>query len=104
LRIKTFPSPVDHVTHQDLKSHIRDILAELPEREAKVIQMRFALGYDYEHTLEEVGKAFAVTRERISGCAIVSSDELKMESEELSKRAEMEIIQLRKRGKVMKTF
>ncbi len=59
------PSPVDHVTHQDLKSHIRDILAELPEREAKVIQMRFALGYDYEHTLEEVGKAFAVTRERI---------------------------------------
>jgi RNA polymerase primary sigma factor len=59
------PSPVDHVTHQDLKSHIRDILAQLPEREAKVIQMRFALGYDYEHTLEEVGKAFAVTRERI---------------------------------------
>ena len=59
------PSPVDHVTHQDLKSHIRQILSQLPEREAKVIQMRFGLGYDCEHTLEEVGKAFAVTRERI---------------------------------------
>lgn len=59
------PSPVDHVIHQDLKSNIIEILSKLPEREAKVIQMRFSLGYDYEHTLEEVGKAFAVTRERI---------------------------------------
>ncbi len=59
------PSPVDHVMHEDLKGHIVALLSQLPEREAKVIQMRFGLGYDCEHTLEEVGKAFAVTRERI---------------------------------------
>ncbi|HQO19181.1 MAG TPA: RNA polymerase sigma factor RpoD [Acidobacteriota bacterium] len=59
------PSPVDHVMHEDLKGHIVALLGQLPEREAKVIQMRFGLGYDCEHTLEEVGKAFAVTRERI---------------------------------------
>jgi len=59
------PSPIEHVIDQDRKDHIGALLHELPEREAKVIQMRFGLGYDAEHTLEEVGKAFAVTRERI---------------------------------------
>ncbi|MEJ2367151.1 MAG: RNA polymerase sigma factor RpoD [Acidobacteriota bacterium] len=59
------PSPMEHVIHENRKDHIAALLSELPEREAKVIQMRFGLGYDSEHTLEEVGKAFAVTRERI---------------------------------------
>ena len=59
------PSPMDHVIHQDRKDHVMDLLDGLPEREAKVIRMRFGLGYEAEHTLEEVGKAFAVTRERI---------------------------------------
>ncbi len=59
------PSPMEHVIDEDRKEHIGALLQDLPEREAKVIQMRFGLGYDAEHTLEEVGKAFAVTRERI---------------------------------------
>lgn len=59
------PSPMEHVISQDRKEHINELLRQLPERESKVIQMRFGLGYDAEHTLEEVGKAFAVTRERI---------------------------------------
>jgi len=59
------PSPMEHVISEDRRMHITSLLSELPEREAKVIRMRFGLGYDTEHTLEEVGKAFAVTRERI---------------------------------------
>jgi RNA polymerase primary sigma factor len=59
------PSPIEHVISEDRRDHITTLLDELPEREAKVIRMRFGLGYDTEHTLEEVGKAFAVTRERI---------------------------------------
>jgi RNA polymerase primary sigma factor len=59
------PSPMEHVIGEDRKMHIDGLLNELPEREAKVIRMRFGLGYDSEHTLEEVGRAFAVTRERI---------------------------------------
>ncbi len=58
-------SPVDHVISEGRKKHIAILLDELPEREAKVIRMRFGLGYDSAHTLEDVGKAFAVTRERI---------------------------------------
>jgi len=59
------PSPIDHVISEDRRNHVAEILDELPEREARVIRMRFGLGYDTEHTLEEVGRAFAVTRERI---------------------------------------
>jgi RNA polymerase primary sigma factor len=59
------PSPMEHVIMSDRSGHVEQILNELPEREAKVIRMRFGLGYDTEHTLEEVGRAFAVTRERI---------------------------------------
>jgi len=62
---QVIPSPIEHVIGEDRKDHISDLLNELPEREAKVIRMRFGLGYDSEHTLEEVGRAFAVTRERI---------------------------------------
>jgi len=62
---QVIPSPIEHVIGEDRKGHISDLLNELPEREAKVIRMRFGLGYDSEHTLEEVGRAFAVTRERI---------------------------------------
>jgi RNA polymerase primary sigma factor len=59
------PSPMEHVISGDRRDHVASLLDELPEREAKVIRMRFGLGYDTEHTLEEVGRAFAVTRERI---------------------------------------
>jgi len=62
---KFIPSPPDAVTHVNLKEQINDALKSLTEREAKVLKMRFGLGDGNEHTLEEVGHQFKVTRERI---------------------------------------
>lgn len=62
---KVLPSPPDAVIHQSLKEHIEEALKTLTEREAKVLKMRFGLGDGNEHTLEEVGQQFKVTRERI---------------------------------------
>jgi len=62
---KFIPSPPDTVIHINLKEQIEDALKTLTEREAKVLKMRFGLGDGNEHTLEEVGQQFKVTRERI---------------------------------------
>lgn len=62
---KMLLSPPDAVIHQSLKEHIEEALKTLTEREAKVLKMRFGLGDGNEHTLEEVGQQFKVTRERI---------------------------------------
>ena len=58
-------SPVDEATAQGLKEATREVLANLTEREAKVLKMRFGIDMSTDHTLEEVGKQFDVTRERI---------------------------------------
>merc|ERR1712146_342906 len=58
-------SPADSVTNNDLKERVREILKTLTPREEKVLKMRFGIDVASEHTLEEVGKDFAVTRERI---------------------------------------
>lgn len=57
--------PVDSASRQLLKEQILSALAILSEREREVLQMRFGLVDGYDHTLEEVGKYFGVTRERI---------------------------------------
>ncbi len=62
---KIIPSPPDTVLHINLREQIDDALKTLTEREAKVLKMRFGLGDGNEHTLEEVGQQFKVTRERI---------------------------------------
>jgi len=62
---KLIPSPQDTVIHINLKEQIEEALKSLTEREAKVLKMRFGLGDGNEHTLEEVGQQFKVTRERI---------------------------------------
>jgi RNA polymerase primary sigma factor len=62
---KMLPSPPESVIHQSLKEHIEEALKTLTDREAKVLKMRFGLGDGNEHTLEEVGQQFKVTRERI---------------------------------------
>jgi len=62
---KFIPSPPDAVTHVNLKGQINEALKSLTERESKVLKMRFGLGDGNEHTLEEVGHQFKVTRERI---------------------------------------
>ena len=58
-------SPVDEATAQGLKEATREVLANLTEREAKVLKMRFGIDMSTDHTLEEVGKQFDVTRDRI---------------------------------------
>lgn len=58
-------SPSDTVANTDLKERVREVLKTLTPREEKVLKMRFGIDVASEHTLEEVGKDFAVTRERI---------------------------------------
>jgi RNA polymerase primary sigma factor len=58
-------SPVDNATNESLKEATKGILESLTEREAKVLRMRFGIDMNTDHTLEEVGKQFDVTRERI---------------------------------------
>jgi len=58
-------SPVDQASKQLLKDHLDEVLATLSDREAKVLKLRFGLEGNKQMTLEEVGKVFGVTRERI---------------------------------------
>tara|TARA_R110002167_G_scaffold80291_2_gene220705 strand:+ start:20497 stop:22317 length:1821 start_codon:yes stop_codon:yes gene_type:complete len=58
-------SPVDEATSEGLREATREILSGLTGREAKVLRMRFGIDMNTDHTLEEVGKQFDVTRERI---------------------------------------
>ena len=58
-------SPVDSATSLGLEEATREVLANLTAREAKVLRMRFGIDMNTDHTLEEVGKQFDVTRERI---------------------------------------
>ena len=58
-------SPVDSATSNGLGESTRDVLSSLTPREAKVLRMRFGIDMNTDHTLEEVGKQFDVTRERI---------------------------------------
>jgi RNA polymerase primary sigma factor len=59
------PSPVDQASKQLLKDHLGEVLSTLSDREAKVLKLRFGLDGSKQMTLEEVGKVFGVTRERI---------------------------------------
>ncbi|QIA64264.1 RNA polymerase sigma factor RpoD [Vibrio astriarenae] len=61
----TLELPVDSATATSLRGATRDVLAGLTPREAKVLRMRFGIDMNTDHTLEEVGKQFDVTRERI---------------------------------------
>jgi RNA polymerase primary sigma factor len=61
----TIGSPVDLATGEGLREATREVLAGLTAREAKVLRMRFGIDMNTDHTLEEVGKQFDVTRERI---------------------------------------
>ena len=58
-------SPVESATGESLTEATRDVLGSLTAREAKVLRMRFGIDMNTDHTLEEVGKQFDVTRERI---------------------------------------
>jgi len=62
---QTVHSPIDSATSEGLKETTHSVLAGLTPREAKVLRMRFGIDMNTDHTLEEVGKQFDVTRERI---------------------------------------
>jgi RNA polymerase primary sigma factor len=62
---KSTESPSDMTSFSLLKDKLTDVLSSLSERERKVLELRFGLGDGYSRTLEEVGKQFKVTRERI---------------------------------------
>jgi RNA polymerase primary sigma factor len=62
---ETMPGPVDATSNQLLKEQLHIILDSLSDRERSVLEMRFGLKDGEAHTLEEVGKAFGVTRERV---------------------------------------
>ncbi len=61
----SIPSPVDSATFEGLRRATQEMLHGLTPREAKVLRMRFGIDMNTDHTLEEVGKQFDVTRERI---------------------------------------
>ena len=56
---------MDHAVNASLRDVCKDVLDTLTPREAKVLRMRFGIEMNTDHTLEEVGKQFDVTRERI---------------------------------------
>ena len=58
-------SPLESATSEGLKEATKEVLDNLTEREAKVLKMRFGIDMATDHTLEEVGRQFDVTRERI---------------------------------------
>lgn len=62
---KSAKNPSEEVTYLKLKEHTQQILETLSHREAEVLKLRFGINCDSDHTLEEVGKQFNVTRERI---------------------------------------
>jgi RNA polymerase primary sigma factor len=61
----TIAQPIDEATKNNLTDSTRGVLGSLTAREAKVLRMRFGIDMNTDHTLEEVGKQFDVTRERI---------------------------------------
>lgn len=79
-------SPDQLANHALLKDQIKEILADLTERERKILSMRFGLEDNIPHTLEEVGKVFGVTRERIRQIEAKALD--KIRSHDKSKKLE----------------
>jgi len=70
-------SPFKIMENSEASSRIEDVLASLTEREEKIIRMRFGIGLGGEHTLEEVGKYFKLTRERIRQIEIKAMNKLR---------------------------
>jgi RNA polymerase primary sigma factor len=78
------PSTSDHVSSRDLAHTIDLILSHLTPRERQVVKLRFGIGETYDHTLEQIGGKFNISRERIRQILEVSLDELR-KSEHIKK-------------------
>ena len=86
-------SPSEAVSSSDLKKRVREMLKTLSPREEKVIKMRFGIDVASEHTLEEVGKDFSVTRERIRQIEVKALRKLRHPSRSKKLRAFFETAQ-----------
>jgi RNA polymerase primary sigma factor len=78
---KSTLTPVDAAINLNLQEHIRSTIATLTPREQKILKMRFGIGEDTSYTLEEVGRDFAVTKERIRQIEAKAIQKLKCSSE-----------------------
>jgi RNA polymerase primary sigma factor len=74
-------SPDQAVSRELLKDQIKSVLSDLTEREQKILELRFGLADDVTHTLEEVGKVFGVTRERIRQIEAKALEKIRAHSE-----------------------
>jgi RNA polymerase primary sigma factor len=83
LEDKGAPSPLEGAIHASLADQTARLLETLSPREAKVLRMRFGIGEGGEHTLEEVGESFVVTRERIRQIEAKALDRLRRRSQSL---------------------
>ena len=77
---KDLISPPDAVMYINLKEHIEKALDDLTERENRILRMRFGLNSEREHTLDEIGRLFNVTRERIRQIEMKALKKLRMSS------------------------
>ena len=80
LEEKGLVSPPDAVMYINLKEHIEKALGNLSERENRILRMRFGLNSEREHTLDEIGRLFNVTRERIRQIEMKALEKLRMSS------------------------
>jgi RNA polymerase primary sigma factor len=76
-------SPVEATLQQDLNAHLQQLLEVLTPRERRIIILRFGLGGEREHTLEEIGKHFELSRERIRQIEQVAMEKLRGSSRRL---------------------
>src|SRR5262249_50788728 len=83
-------SPVEAIINLNLKEQTQAVLKTLTPREEKVLKMRFGVGDGSEHTLEEVGQSFAVTRERIRQIESKALRKLRHPSRSRLRRASLE--------------
>ncbi|MGD1871018.1 MAG: sigma-70 family RNA polymerase sigma factor, partial [Neomegalonema sp.] len=82
--------PLDSAIHSNLRDTTTSVLASLTPREARVLRMRFGLGMYPDHTLEEVGQQFSVTRERIRQIEAKALRKLKRRSRSRKLRERMD--------------
>ena len=77
---KTLPSPGDLAETQAMKTQVEEALCTLTDRESRVLRLRFGIEGGRTHTLEEVGKEFGVTRERIRQIESKALQKMRMSS------------------------
>jgi RNA polymerase sigma factor (sigma-70 family) len=81
--IALLASPVEATLKQDLHAHVQQLLDVLTPRERRIIMLRFGLEGEGQHTLEEIGKQFALSRERIRQIEQVAMEKLRGSSRRL---------------------